>query len=168
MLTLSELENEKPDIIFEKVNLNNIIEGILKIFENRIQHKGLSIRLNLLPGLPPVPGDIFRLEQLFINLIDNSIKYTEEGEISITTSFINDLSEVIIEDTGIGISKKDLPRIFERFYVADKSRSRKTGGTGLGLSIVKHIVILHNGNISVESSEGKGTKVIIHIPLIKS
>jgi len=73
--------------------------------------------------------------------------------------------EIIVEDTGIGIPKEHLPRIFERFYMVDKSRSKRLGGTGLGLSIVKHIVLLHNGTIEVESTPGIGTKFIITLPV---
>ena len=105
---------------------------------------------------------------MFINLIDNAIKYTDKGEI--TVSVKHDQEKIIIEivDTGIGIPKEHLNRIFERFYVVDKSRSKKLGGTGLGLSIVKHIVILHKGKIDVKSTPNVGTKFIITLPKNKS
>jgi len=104
------------------------------------------------------------LEQMFINLIDNAIKYTEKG--NVTVSLKQSYKKVIvkIKDTGIGIPKEHLDRIFERFYVVDKSRSKKLGGTGLGLSIVKHIVLLHNGKIDVKSSPGEGTEFTITFP----
>jgi two-component system phosphate regulon sensor histidine kinase PhoR len=93
------------------------------------------------------------------------VKYTDKGEIRVT--FAHDGSHISVEirDTGIGIPRDKLVRIFERFYVVDKSRSRKTGGTGLGLSIVKHIVLLHGGEVSVESEEGKGTRFLVKLPL---
>lgn len=99
-----------------------------------------------------------------INLIDNAINYTDKGFIKI--SFFKDSENAYfeIEDSGIGIPKEHIDRIFERFYVVDKSRSRKSGGTGLGLSIVKHIVLLHKGKIEVESELGKGSKFKIIIP----
>jgi len=101
---------------------------------------------------------------MFINLIDNAVKYTEKGEVSVLLKQTD--KEVIVEvkDTGIGIPKAHLDRIFERFYVVDKSRSKRIGGTGLGLSIVKHTVLLHNGRIEVKSSPSEGTKFIITFP----
>lgn len=111
-----------------------------------------------------VRADSFKLEQMFINLLDNAIKYTEKGEVSISLRQ-EDLQSIIeIQDTGIGIPGSHLPRVFERFYVVDKSRSKKLGGTGLGLSIVKHIVLLHGGTIDVESSLGIGTKFTVILP----
>ncbi|RKX58412.1 MAG: PAS domain-containing sensor histidine kinase, partial [Thermodesulfobacteriota bacterium] len=106
----------------------------------------------------------FKLEQMFINLIDNAIKYTERGEVSILLKQTDKEVIIKVKDTGIGIPKEHLDRIFERFYVVDKSRSKKLGGTGLGLSIVKHIVLLHNGKIDVESLLGKGTEFTITFP----
>jgi two-component system phosphate regulon sensor histidine kinase PhoR len=104
---------------------------------------------------------------MFINLLDNAIKYTEKGEVSVTLTQIDSKFVIEIQDSGIGIPGSHLPRIFERFYVVDKSRSKKLGGTGLGLSIVKHIVLLHGGTIDVESSLGMGTKFMIVLPNIQ-
>ena len=102
---------------------------------------------------------------MFINLIDNAIKYTpERGSIGIHISQPDSYFRVEIADTGVGIPKEHLPRIFERFYRVDKTRSRKLGGTGLGLSIVKHIVIMHGGKINVQSEEGKGSRFIVELP----
>ena len=115
--------------------------------------------------LPAIKGDFFRLEQVFINLIDNAVKYTEKGYIEISAKAEGKQIIMKVTDTGAGIAQDHLPRIFERFYVVDKSRSRKLGGTGLGLSIVKHIVGLHNGRITVVSEQGKGTTFEITLPL---
>jgi len=111
-------------------------------------------------------ADPFRLEQVLVNLIDNAVKYTERGAIRV--SLRKDDRRLVIEvaDTGIGIPKEHLPRIFERFYVVDKSRSRRVGGTGLGLAIVKHIVLLHNGSVDVESTPGEGTKFTVSLPSV--
>ncbi|MCK4500232.1 GHKL domain-containing protein, partial [Candidatus Babeliales bacterium] len=103
----------------------------------------------------------------FINLVDNAIKYTEKGEIKAEVKQAGGKIIFEISDTGNGISPEHLPRLFERFYTVDKSRSRKMGGTGLGLSIVKHIVNLHKGTIDVESKIGQGTKFIIKLPTNK-
>jgi two-component system phosphate regulon sensor histidine kinase PhoR len=102
---------------------------------------------------------------VFINLIDNAIKYTERGEVVISLSHNNETVQIEIQDTGIGIPREHLSRIFERFYVVDSSRSRKLGGTGLGLSIVKHIVLLHNGKIDVKNIPGTGTNFIVTLPV---
>jgi two-component system phosphate regulon sensor histidine kinase PhoR len=101
-----------------------------------------------------------------INLLDNAIKYTpENGSVTVTAKVVNNSLQVDIEDTGIGISEKDLPRIFERFYRVDKARSRELGGTGLGLSIVKHIVQAHGGQVWVKSELGLGSTFSFTIPL---
>ena len=165
LLLLSDLEDAKNKVEFEPVAINETIENTARIFEKLTREKGLQIIIDLSQDIPPVQGDAFKLEQLFINLIDNAIKYTEKGSVAVRTSYKDKNIIVVVEDTGIGIPENEISRIFERFYVVDKSRSRKMGGTGLGLSIVKHIVLLHNGNISVESSTGHGTKFIITFPV---
>ncbi|MGB9595189.1 MAG: sensor histidine kinase, partial [Candidatus Poribacteria bacterium] len=166
LLILSELE-ELRELDIEQVDLRSLIEDVIKIFDQKIKDKGLEIKLMIEENLPEIEADIFKLEQVFINIIDNAIKYTEKGEIDISIKRKPNSNKVIVEiqDTGIGIPQKDLPRIFERFYVVDKSRSRKMGGTGLGLSIVKHIVLLHNGEINVESTYGLGTKFTVTLPI---
>src|SRR4029434_5426969 len=117
------------------------------------------------PGLPEIRADSFRLEQVLSNLIDNAIKYTEPGgRVKVRALPENGAVEIRVEDTGIGIPPADLPRIFERFYRADKARSRERGGTGLGLSIVKHIVLAHGGELKIESVINKGTTVRVLLP----
>ena len=111
---------------------------------------------------------------MLFNLVDNAVKYTDKGGIKIRIEPYKQHSErkpnairIIVEDTGIGIPREHIPRIFERFYVVDKSRSRQSGGTGLGLSIVKHIVLMYNGKINVESKVGIGTRFEIVLPVKK-
>lgn len=163
LLFLSKLE-EKKEIEIKKFDFKQTLETTLKIFENKIKEKGLQLIIDIKGEDTSILGDEFKIEQLLINLIDNAINYTDKGFIKI--SFFKDEKNAIfeIEDSGIGIPKEHLNRIFERFYVVNKSRSRKTGGTGLGLSIVKHIVSLHNGKIEVDSEVGKGTKFKITFP----
>ncbi|MFW6134780.1 MAG: sensor histidine kinase, partial [Elusimicrobiota bacterium] len=165
LLLLSELEEETIEIEFKKANLKQIILDIAKVYEQKIKSKSLQLKIEIQDDLPEVEADPFKIEQMLINLIDNAVKYTEQGEIKIEAHSAEDNIEIKISDTGIGISSDDIERIFERFYVADKSRSRKMGGTGLGLSIVKHIVILHNGKINVNSTPLKGTEFIINLPV---
>ena len=163
LLLLSELEEKGLTQIKEKVNLEETAKNVFKIFEQKAKEKGLELNL-ICEGILVVKGDPFKLEQMFINLIDNAIKYTEKGEVSVFLKETNKEVIVKVRDTGLGIPKEHLDRIFERFYVVDKSRSRKFGGTGLGLSIVKHIVLLHNGRIEVKSSLREGTEFIITFP----
>lgn len=164
LLSLSELEDREIKLQIERVNLKELIDRLSELFAKQLNEKSLYFKSDVAKDAETIFGDYFKLEQLFINLIDNAVKYTEQGGITISLKRENKNIKIEIEDTGIGIPKEHLQRIFERFYVVDKSRSRKTGGTGLGLSIVKHIVLLHNGSINVESTHGKGTRFIIILP----
>jgi two-component system phosphate regulon sensor histidine kinase PhoR len=163
LLTLSKIE-EKKELKIEEFDFKESLSSVLKMFEKKIKEKGLKVSVNLNNFDKKIIGDQFKIEQVLINLIDNAINYTDRGEIKI--NFYREENNVVfeVEDSGIGIPKEHLDRIFERFYTVDKSRSRKSGGTGLGLSIVKHIVLLHNGKIEVESEVGKGSKFRIIIP----
>jgi len=164
LLLLSELEEKGSKLESEDVNLKHLVENVIRIFKSRLTEKGLDFQLNVEGGLPVIKGDSFKLEQLLINLLDNAVKYTEKGKIVLALKRKDETVEIIVEDTGIGIPQEHLARIFERFYVVDKSRSKKLGGTGLGLSIVKHIVLSHKGTIAVESSLAKGTTFTISLP----
>jgi len=164
LLTLAEIE-EKNQLEYETINLSNLINDTVKIFEEKLQAKELGIAVEVEPKLIKIKADPFKLQQVFINLLDNAIKYTEKGAISIRARRQENQVQIVIQDTGCGISREHLPRIFERFYVVDKARSRQLGGTGLGLAIAKHIVLLHSGRIEVESELSKGTRFIITLPL---
>jgi two-component system phosphate regulon sensor histidine kinase PhoR len=168
LLLLSNLEERESKLEIEKINIKSLIDDIYKIFEENIKQKNLNFVEDVPENLPPLEGDRFKLEQMLINLIDNAIKYTDRGEIKISAYLQDSSLRIEISDTGIGIPEKHVNRIFERFYVVDKSRSRKSGGTGLGLSIVKHILNLHNGKIEVESTQGVGTHFSIVLPLRQS
>jgi arsenate reductase len=126
-------------------------------------------------NVPKLQGDLDRLQQLFINLVDNALKYTPAGgtvTLTATQSAVTNGSppqvEIAVSDTGPGIPEKDLPRLTERFYRVDKARSRDLGGTGLGLAIVKHIVQAHKGELKIESEINKGTTVRVRIPQAQS
>ncbi len=168
LLKLSELEDieeGKIKVSYSKVDLRELLNNVFSVYDKQVTEKGLRLALEIKKDVPKIKADPFKLEQLFINLIENAIKYTEKGEIRINARKENKSVVIEIADTGIGIERKHLSRVFERFYVVDKSRSRELGGTGLGLSIVKHIVQLHNGEIEVESTLGKGTKFLIVLPI---
>ncbi len=164
LLTLAKLEEKEFLATTEPVDMAQLLERVLRIFDNQAREKGFSIKVKAGEDVPPVMGDAFKLEQVFINLLDNAIKYTEAGEITIEINAVRDNVIVAVRDTGPGIPAGHLPRIFERFYVVDKSRTKKMGGTGLGLSIVKHIVLLHEGTVNVESTLGKGSTFIVSLP----
>ncbi len=164
LLTLSELEEKEIVLEKEDVDVQVLIEHILTIFKDAVAKKGLEFELEADPELPKIQGDTFKLEQMFINLIDNAIKYTEAGKISLRLKKEGQSLVVEIQDTGIGIPEDHQSRIFERFYVVDKSRSKTVGGTGLGLSIVKHIAHLHDAEVAVKSSPREGTTFSIRFP----
>lgn len=164
LLTLSGLE-EKTDIdATTNLNLPDVLDNVLPLFREKYKKKGLSLEATSDHDLKKIQGDAFKLEQLFINLLDNALKYTETGGTTVSFSNQPERIAVTIRDTGIGIPAADMERIFERFYVVDKSRSRSQGGTGLGLSIVKHIVLLHGGDIRVSSTPGGGTEFTLTFP----
>jgi two-component system, OmpR family, phosphate regulon sensor histidine kinase PhoR len=160
---LSMLEEKNLPVAFENVNVKETLQAAILLFEKESEKKGITITTEI-KGTPTISGNAAKLEQMFINLLDNAVKYSPRGEISISLAPQGDSVVFSIKDTGIGIPEQDLPRVFERFYRAEKSRSRELGGTGLGLAIVKYIVLLHNGKINIESEEGKGTKVTVQLP----
>ncbi len=163
LLRLSELEREGFTLTCELLDLKELVESVARTFEKRAADKGLQLVLNL-PGAAPLTGDGFKLEQVFVNLLDNAIKYTEQGQVRISLRSEPQQLVAVIEDTGAGIPDKDLPHVFERFYVVDKSRARALGGTGLGLAIAKHIVLLHHGTIDVTSALNHGTTFTVCLP----
>jgi two-component system phosphate regulon sensor histidine kinase PhoR len=170
LLTLSDLESGNIRLTLHALDPNQLIQGVLEIFWDRAAKK--HIRLNHHPAddLPRLQGDLDRLQQLFINLVDNAIKYTPPGGgVSLTAAAAVGKNgapqiEIAVADTGPGIPEKDLPRLTERFYRVDKARSRDLGGTGLGLAIVKHIVQAHKGELKIESTLNKGTTVRVFLP----
>ena len=131
LLLLSQLEEKGAGLEIEKVDLKSLAEQTIRIFENHAKEKELKLILDCPDGLPPVMADPFKIEQMIINLLDNAIKYTDRGEVSLIVRPAGMSLSVEVRDTGIGMPRDKLSRIFERFYVIDKSRSRKTGGTGL-------------------------------------
>jgi len=166
LLTLSCLEekNKKRDLVFKTVYLKSLLANAAELSNIKAQQKNINITVDCLDDLK-VSANTLLLEQAVFNLIDNAIKYSEAGKsVKVIASESEKELLISVEDSGYGIADKHLPRIFERFYVVDKSRSRKVGGTGLGLAIVKHIVGLHKGTIEVESCPGKGSKFTIHLP----
>ena len=172
LLLLSDIERkstplgEESRATFEQIDFKESVYSSLEALKSKVEEKGLRVSVDIEENLPKFRGDGFLLGQMFINLIDNAVKYTPEGgAIGVEIKHPDSQFKIEVIDTGIGIPKEHLARIFERFYRVDKTRSRKIGGTGLGLSIVKHIVIMHGGKIEVESEVGKGSRFMITLPL---
>jgi two-component system phosphate regulon sensor histidine kinase PhoR len=166
LLDLSKIESGKMKMNFVSLDPISVIKRTVTVIENQAKAKSIPLKLNLPPSLPKIKADEARISQVMINLLDNAIKYSSEnGSVSIAANVANNALQIDVIDTGIGISEKDLPRIFERFYRVDKARSRELGGTGLGLSIVKHIVQAHGGQVWVKSELGQGSTFSFTIPL---
>lgn len=161
---LSELEEKGMVLEKSPLDLVELVRAVVEAYQREARNKGLYLRMESEP-LPPIEVDAFQIEQMVINLIDNAIRYTEQGGVVVSLKLADEGVLLNITDTGIGIPEEHLPRIFERFYVVDKSRSRRTGGTGLGLSIVKHVVLAHGGRIEVKSSPGFGSSFLVWLPV---
>ncbi|WP_210364953.1 two-component system histidine kinase PnpS [Bacillus sp. REN3] len=158
LLDLSKIEQHGFKLTLGLVDLRREITDVLEILKKRASEKAINLVYED-PGEDIViEGDADRIKQVFINLVSNAITYSPNGStVTITVEELKDAVSIIVKDSGIGIEKKEIPRIFERFYRIDKARSRNSGGTGLGLAIVKHIIEAHKGSIEVESETGKGT-----------
>lgn len=167
LFELSTMEEGKLSFEFEWIDITEVMENVLSKSKIKAVEKGLLITSDFDEGLPLLFSDGLRLEQIFTNLIDNAIRYTNEGSIHIEIeNKDNDYVKVVIEDTGIGIPESELQHIFERFYRVEKSRSRDYGGTGLGLAIVKKLVELLGGIIRVYSQFDHGTRFEIDFPIV--
>ncbi len=164
LLQLSRIESGLDPIRPARIDLRETVDKNLLLLKPLAEKKGQALTVSIQQGLS-LQADPEKLNQVFINLLDNAIKYTpEQGRITITASQTDEAVAIEIGDSGIGIPKEDLSRIFERFYRVDRTRSRELGGTGLGLSIVKHIVEAHGGRITVESEIGKGSRFTLLFP----
>ena len=166
VLSLARLESPGAELDLSEVDLAELLHSIMRDWEKRFEARQLKSHLDVPGNLPLLEADENRLQEVIYNLLDNAVKYSQPGgTISLRAAVAGDRVRVSVADQGIGIREADLPRIFERFYRADKGRSRELGGTGLGLSIVKHIVQLHGGTVEAESEPGKGTTISVNLPL---
>ena len=164
LLELSRLESGDVELKRAPCHLNAFHETILDVFEPVLEESGVVLAWNTPETLPQVNVDTRLFMQVFVNLIDNAIKYTPDGgTIEVTAEFTGNELIVHVKDTGIGIPLESQARVFERFYRVDKGRAREMGGTGLGLAITKHIVLRHGGRIWLESTLGQGT--VFHVAL---
>lgn len=167
LLDLARAEAGRLRLRREVVNLASVAANILKTFEPRAEQ--LNVTLTLRGGSAEIDGDPDRLAQVVVNLVDNALRHTPPGgEVTVEVGSSRHGASLIVRDTGSGIPYNDLPRIFERFYVVDRSRARESAGTGLGLSIVKQIVEAHGGTVTVNSEFGYGATFTCAFPSARS
>lgn len=163
LMTISKIELGAIAVVKSPVPIGEIMEQVIATLGDKASEKGLSLVRSIAPSVMNIDADRDKLMQIMTNLTDNAIKFTERGRIVLGAADENEKIVLFVEDTGIGIPQKHLPRVGERFYRVDPSRSRQMGGTGLGLAIVKHLVKAHEWDMQIASSPGKGTTVRIYI-----
>ncbi len=168
LLTLAQLESAHPNLQLGKLDVSSFFREVIRDWEKKLANKHLNVIIDVPPDFPSIRADRVRLQEALYNLIDNAVKYSREhGEIRLMAQRHDEKIALSVSDDGIGISKEDLPRVFERFYRVDKARSRDTiHGTGLGLAIVKHIAQLHGGRVEAESEVDKGTTIRVVLPFV--
>ncbi|PLR98112.1 two-component system histidine kinase PnpS [Bacillus sp. T33-2] len=166
LLDLSKIEQQGFKLEVQPFDVTEAISEVVTILNGRAEQKNIALEFKDNGSNVMIEGDVDRLKQVFINLVTNALNYTPNGgKVSVTVKENSSSVTIKVKDTGIGIDKEEIPRIFERFYRIDKARSRNSGGTGLGLAIVKHIVEAHKGSIEVKSDIGNGT--VFSIKLFK-
>ncbi len=164
LLDLSRIESGQWPIELEPLPIEPLARRVLEFYASQAEQRHIALRREVAPGLA-IRGDAHALEQVLVNLVDNAVKYTPEGgTITISAEWRGAEAVLSVQDTGPGIDRHHLPRLFERFYRADPGRSRETGGTGLGLAIVKHLVQAQGGEVGVESGSG-GSRFWVRLPL---
>jgi len=163
--TITKIETDELDMSNEAFKVTELFDAAIESVEVRAEEKGITPQQTVPPDLPRVYGDFDRLRRVLVNLVDNAIKYNEEGgTVQLEAALQADEVEIRVVDDGIGISPDHLPRLTERFYRVDKSRSRNQGGTGLGLAIVKHILGAHDRELHVESVPEEGSAFRFTLP----
>ncbi len=166
LLSLAQLESSNTNLEIGQVQLSELFDHVLRDWKKKLGEKNLKVIIDLPPDAPSICADETRLQEVLYNLLENAVKYSRaNGEIRLQAARRGSEIVLSVSDDGIGISKDDLPRIFERFYRADKARSRELGGTGLGLAIVKHIAQLHGGRVEAESELERGTTIRVLLPI---
>ncbi|MEY2555205.1 MAG: two-component system, OmpR family, phosphate regulon sensor histidine kinase PhoR, partial [Verrucomicrobiota bacterium] len=167
LLTLAQLESGSSSLQLNEVDLTQFFAGLVRDWKKNFSVKNLDAVVVSPAEFSIIRADETRLREVFDNLLDNAVKYSsDKGEIRLQAARCGEEIVLSVSDDGIGITEEDLPRIFERFYRADKARSRELGGTGLGLSIVKHIAQLHGGRVEADSEIGRGTTVRVILPIV--
>lgn len=163
LLKLVQEDSSAGGLNFETLRLDALVGGVCGRLTALAENKNVSLRTNLEPV--EMQGDSMRLEQIVVNLVENAIKYTDEGSVDVSVSEEGEWAVFTVKDTGIGIPEESIEHLFERFYRVDKARSRSTGGTGLGLSITEKLINLHGGSIEVRSKLGEGSTFTVQLPV---
>lgn len=163
LIELSRIESKEVKMSFRYFNLKDFLENIVMDLSIFAEDKDIKLVCGTIRENLEVYGDINRIRQVMYNLVSNAIRYTEKGRVDVLIEEGHKTVRIIVRDTGLGIPKKDLTRIFERFYRVDKERSKSMGGTGLGLAIVKHILEAHETGIEVQSVLGSGSEFSFHL-----
>jgi len=163
LLDLSRIESGRWSPKPEPVSLSGLLHETHPSLV-AAREKGLELRTDVAPDADIVTADRTALSQIIFNLVENAVRHTASGAITVGSRHVDHGVEVFVSDTGSGIAPEHLPRIFERFYRADTGRARETGGTGLGLAIVKHLVEAHGGHVSASSTPRQGTTVRLFFP----
>jgi two-component system phosphate regulon sensor histidine kinase PhoR len=165
LLHLATLESGKASLIMKPVELATQVDRILEAVRSVAKEKNIFLEVEIDPPSLMYETDEGKMNLVLSNLLDNALKYTPAGgTVRISGQLLSGRIEIAVSDSGIGIPKEDLSRIFERFYRVDRARSRELGGTGLGLSIVKHVLELLRGEIRVKSHPGEGSMFIVSLP----
>jgi signal transduction histidine kinase len=167
LLELMKLEHNEATLSQHPVDVESLFHKLAFKFAQEAEEKGLELRIRMNEALPRAYADVDRLEQILTNLLKNAIKFTDRGSIDLHAYQQSDSVLIQVTDTGVGISETDQPRIWERFFKADRGRSRKNKGSGLGLAIVKELVELHGGDITVQSQLHQGTTFRVRIPMYR-
>jgi two-component system, OmpR family, sensor histidine kinase BaeS len=165
LFEMSKLQMGKFQLNKETGDINFIIKKVTETLRPAAEKKGIMLTISLQEQMAPIRMDVNRMEQVIYNLIENAIKYTDYGEVTIHSSSQNHDVVIEIKDTGQGIPSQEILKIWDRFYRVEKSRARKTGGSGLGLYIAKQIVDSHDGEIKVNSIENEGSTFFIYLPM---
>jgi two-component system phosphate regulon sensor histidine kinase PhoR len=164
LLELSKIEKQDFKLNISQFNIMHILHDVITLLANKAAGKNITLQINCAQDDVVLEADVHRIKQVFINLIGNAISYTpKDGHVIVNVQENENSVRISVKDTGIGIEKTEITRIFERFYRVDRARSRESGGTGLGLAIVKHIVEAHRGKIKVKSELGKGSVFTIEL-----
>jgi signal transduction histidine kinase len=164
LLLLARLSEVETYEALAPVSLTELLEVLFEEFQNAFAEKGLYLKKEVAEGIS-VPGRANSLERLLRNLIENALKYTDKGGLTLRLSADSSYAKISVSDTGIGIGEESLPHIFERFYRVDQARSRKSGGVGLGLAIVKAVAESHRGTVEAQSSPESGSTFTVLLPL---
>jgi signal transduction histidine kinase len=165
VLDIAKMEAGKMEWKKETVSMASILEEAGNATAGLFENNPLEMIMDIPDGLPDIQGDRDRLIQVFINLISNAVKFTEQGTVTIRTRSSGDEITISVTDTGKGIAQEDLPKLFEKFKQVGDTLKTNQKGTGLGLPICKQIVAYHGGEITIESELGKGTAVTVKLPV---